>query len=275
MKIEKLLQSTPLLQKNDTIARIRNLMNRYRLPELPVMDENKVIGVVRSKDIFPLLRRKINLETLLAHHIISNEFLKVGRDTSLKEIIRRVTEKNLYTVCVFENDSFIGYIPRRNLLQLLFKKKGSIREFLSTNFVKIREDESIKKVIKKLEKGLPFAIFKGKEIVSAFSEEDLSLECFVSGYLAKKISGLETLKGEEKKSLRLKISEQEIREMKEKGIRYTFPFSISLLLKKPIVVREESEIGEVARLMFENSKSVLAVKPFGVIRDLDLLRVIV
>jgi len=55
MKVESFLYPIPHVTQNDSVQKVANIITHYRIREVPVKDNNKIIGVVTAKRIIKLL----------------------------------------------------------------------------------------------------------------------------------------------------------------------------------------------------------------------------
>ncbi|MDI6807215.1 MAG: CBS domain-containing protein [Candidatus Aenigmarchaeota archaeon] len=270
----KFLQLSPLVFKNDPIPFVKNEMNKACLSELPVIDKESLIGTITARSIINFLRRSLgNVESLVAHHLLEKDFICVDTSFNFAQLAEEFIRVKRAIACVVEGNVFLGYIPRKRLLELLFKRKESIRPFVTKNYEKIRGDYGIKKIVESLRKELPILVYDEKPL-GAFSPEELYFLIFINDFLLKKFErDFETLRAEERKFLRSRLDQQLLSVKKKELDSFLPPFKISDIAR-PLVADESFSVGEVAKIMVKNKRSCLAVSPRGVITDLDLLKVL-
>jgi predicted transcriptional regulator len=271
----KLLQFSPVIFKNDNLLTVKNEMNKSGLFELPVVDEESIIGTITAKGIINFLKKTmVNIESLLAHHLLEKNFLLVNLSIGFSELARKFINTKRAIACFIEKNTFVGFLPRKNLLSQLLENKEPIKPFISKDYEMIRGDCGIKKIVKIVKKEKPVLVYEEKPIV-AFSPEELYFLIFINDYLLKKIErDFETLRAEKRKELKFRLN-QLLLSLKKREINSFLPqFKISDIAK-PLTVEENTSMGEVAKIMIENKRSCLAVLPEGVITDLDLLKALV
>jgi hypothetical protein len=268
----KLLQFSPLIFKNDSILRVKKEMNKSGLPELPVVDEKSILGTITAKGIINSLKKTlVDIESLLAQHLLEKNFILVSLSISLSELARKFIETKRAIACFVEKDVFLGFIPRKSLLAQLLDKKDPIKPFVSKNYEKIRGDCRIKRIVKIVKKEKPVLIHE-ENTIAAFSPEELYFLIFINDYILRKTErDFETLRGRNRKELKFRLNQQLLSLKKREINNYQPQFKISDIAKH-LAIDETASIGEAAKLMIQNKRSCLAVLPEGVITDLDLLK---
>jgi predicted transcriptional regulator len=247
-------------------------MNKSNLPELPVTDEESIIGTITAKGIINFLRRFAgDMESLLAHHLVEKDLILVNLSISFSELAKKFVDTKRAIACFIEKNTFLGYLPRKKLLPQLFKNKESIKSLIVKDYEKIHGDYGIKKIIKILRKEKPILVYEEKPLV-AFSPEELYFLIFINDYLLKKTErDFETLRAERRKELRFRLNQQ-LLSLKKRELNSFLPQFKILDIAKPLAIDENTSIGEAAKIMVENKRSCLATLPEGVITDLDLLK---
>jgi acetoin utilization protein AcuB len=114
----------------DTVRQARELLNKHRINQLPVVVNEKLVGIVTDRDIrdaYPsslrLLRGKDmddfadahTIEEVMTYHVIV-----VNSHTSLREATQRLRRQRLGSLPVVDNEQLVGIITRSDLLDALF-----------------------------------------------------------------------------------------------------------------------------------------------------------
>jgi CBS domain-containing protein len=85
---------------------------------MPVTDENgKVIGVVTELDLLKQVRAGKDFEKITADDIMTKEPLTVDVNTSLRDALTIMIEKNIIRIPVTDNGRLVGVIARRDILR--------------------------------------------------------------------------------------------------------------------------------------------------------------
>lgn len=275
MNLSKFLQKKPVISATDTISHVRNIMNRYLIPEIPVMDETTLLGTITSKAVIDVMN-KVEIENLIASHLLDRKFIKADVSVDLRDLVDNFLRSGRHVACIFKGEKFLGFIHRRRLLELLTGSKDLIKNFMAKDFVSIESDKSVKKLLKLLEKNLPIMVLKGSLPWTAFSVEELYSMTFIGDYARKKYErDFETLRGKNKKFLRSRIDQQLLSHLKETATTPYLPqLRIEDIADRQFVLAEEDPVGEAAKMMLDFNKAALAVKEGGMVTDLSLLEVL-
>ena len=118
---ELISASIPTLNLKDPVLQVLDLMSEFHVKQLPVVDEDKYMGLVFEDDL-------MNLEDTITLETISNHFSRVAvqANTHFIESIQTVNDYNLSIVPVVDKESeFVGVITAIDLLKQLGKITGS------------------------------------------------------------------------------------------------------------------------------------------------------
>ena len=118
---ELISASIPTLNLKDPVLQVLDLMSEFHVKQLPVVEEDKYMGLVFEDDL-------INLEDTITLETISNHFSRVAvqANTHFIESIQTVNDYNLSIVPVVDKESeFVGVITAIDLLKQLGKITGS------------------------------------------------------------------------------------------------------------------------------------------------------
>lgn len=142
MKVEKIMTDKVISVNTDTkIAEVAYFLSKYRIHALPVLDENKqVAGIITESDLFikndpnknmisyieflentkASTKEKINAYSEEpARSIMTINPTTVRPDTDVKELIKIIKEKKLFSVPVVDNNSrLVGIVTMADLIQI-------------------------------------------------------------------------------------------------------------------------------------------------------------
>ncbi len=88
---------------------------------LPVVDEGKVVGVVTEFDLLKAVKEGKDLQHIFADDIMTKDPICVEEETSVEEIIKLMTGKNIIRVPVVRKGKLIGVISRCDILNSLIQ----------------------------------------------------------------------------------------------------------------------------------------------------------
>jgi predicted transcriptional regulator len=118
---ELISASIPTLNLKDPVLQVLDLMSEFHVKQLPVVEEDKYMGLVFEDDL-------MNLDDTITLDTISNHFSRVAvqANTHFIESIQTVNDYNLSIVPVVDKESeFVGVITAIDLLKQLGKITGS------------------------------------------------------------------------------------------------------------------------------------------------------
>jgi tRNA nucleotidyltransferase (CCA-adding enzyme) len=101
-----------------TIAEGRDLLTRYNCNAMPVMDGQRMVGILSRKIVEKALYH--GLAGSLVNEFMHTEFLHAVPDTPLAEIQAYMVDGNRRFVPVFEGDALAGAVTRTDLLRHMY-----------------------------------------------------------------------------------------------------------------------------------------------------------
>jgi CBS domain-containing protein len=119
---EIISDTLPSLNPGDSVAQALELMSDFHVADLPVVSENKLLGLI-NEDV---LLNATDDQELITH--LENAFSKivVHANTHFLEAVQRVNEFNLTVVPVVEEDSeYLGSISIGDLFRQLSGTVGA------------------------------------------------------------------------------------------------------------------------------------------------------
>jgi acetoin utilization protein AcuB len=105
---------------HETLSRARGLMREYGVRHLPVIDGNKLVGVVSERDInFTLGFGRVRLDAVSVEIAMTRRPYAVRPDASLNQVARIMAERKYGSVVVMEKDVVIGVLTTTDALHAL------------------------------------------------------------------------------------------------------------------------------------------------------------
>ena len=101
-----------------SIAEARELLTRYNCNAMPVIDGQRMIGLISRKTVEKSLYH--DLGTAPVSDFMHTEFLRASPETPLVDIQTYMVEGNRRFVPVFDGDSLIGAVTRTDLLRHVY-----------------------------------------------------------------------------------------------------------------------------------------------------------
>ena len=105
---------------SETVEEAADIMKKYKISQIPVFENNKIIGSVSEKTIFSKLITGENLHKLSKRKVIDvmdDAFPSVSKETKLSVI--SVLLKHSSAVIVADKGEYIGIITKADLLKFI------------------------------------------------------------------------------------------------------------------------------------------------------------
>jgi CBS domain-containing protein len=142
---EWMTKSVLTVKPHDTLRQARELMAKHRVNQLPVVVNEKLIGIVSDRDIRDAYPSSLKLlrgkdiddfaEAYTVGEVMTYNVISVGPDTSLREAAQRLRRQRFGALPVVEKGKLVGIITRSDLLDALLANTpttGEAREEQTT-----------------------------------------------------------------------------------------------------------------------------------------------
>lgn len=114
-----------------SILQARVLMLRNRIKRVPIVLENRVVGIVTEKDIAKALGlfRKLSegkhwderMKKILVEQVMSKDLITVSPDETLDKVVRIMLKNKISGLPVVENEKLVGIITKTDLVRAVEK----------------------------------------------------------------------------------------------------------------------------------------------------------
>jgi len=132
MKVEPFLSPVPYVSPSDSIQKVSDIMTHYRTREVPVVSQNKIIGVVTAKQIIKLLS-SIDNKWIKANLIYTQNPITVTADDSLSTAKRIMTTKKIDHLPVVHSDKVKQVLTSSHLIETIIPEEGLGRRSSGVN----------------------------------------------------------------------------------------------------------------------------------------------
>ena len=142
------IMSSPVktIPASTTIGRARQLLTRYNVNALPVMEQGRMVGIVSRRIVEKALYH--DLGDLPVSEYMHTEFMKAAPDTPISKIREYFVGRNRRFVPVFDDDELIGAVTRTDLLRSM--QKGDTLYDLARSSMPISNRDLERKISKHL-----------------------------------------------------------------------------------------------------------------------------
>jgi CBS domain-containing protein len=190
MKVSEIMTKNIItVDKDDNLSEILQLMKKYSITKIPVLENKKLIGMVTDNIItlkLGSIRKKgISPARFHASSVNDKNIESIPPDTDVNSVLDKVGKPGPTMLCVTENNKLIGLITKADLLPLVTSKK-QIREIMNKKIHTVFSDDRliharrmmIDQGIARLpviEKGKLVGIISDTEIAFALADLKLSI----------------------------------------------------------------------------------------------------
>ncbi len=126
MKVEQFLYPIPHLTPNDSIQKAANIIAHYRIRGVPVIQKNKIIGVITAKRILKILSTKDN-KWIKANLIYTQNPITISSEESLRNDRRIMTSKRLYHLPVMNQVNINQVLTSAHILEYILPQESQGR----------------------------------------------------------------------------------------------------------------------------------------------------
>ncbi|MEM5825940.1 MAG: CBS domain-containing protein [Candidatus Aenigmatarchaeota archaeon] len=238
----------------DSLSSILGKAKKYRIHQLPVVENNKFIGMIFIKDI---VIKDIDAEKTKARSILVSNTPRLDIETSILDAARKIIQSGFRALPVFEKDKMIGIISETDLIFELVKetKKENIGvEEIMTCPICLEENSTIGKIKHIMRENnisrVPI-IDKNYNVVGVIDTLDL-VDLIIP-------------KESQKRSREGAGEKLNIRD-----------FPIKMVIRRPFITGRESKIRDILNAFREHEEVIVVEdgKPIGIITPKDVLEIL-
>lgn len=120
----------------DSIAIARQLMAKHRVNQLPVVDDDHLVGIVTDRDIrdaYPtsiMINRAKEIDRFAAkitvEEVMTHDIFVVRPDTPLKTAVGLLRRHRIGALPVVQNKELVGIITRSDILDFVLKEGAGL-----------------------------------------------------------------------------------------------------------------------------------------------------
>lgn len=134
MKVGPFLYPLPFVTPNNSIQKAANIIAHYRIREVPVVQKNKIVGVITAKGILKLLSKKDN-KWIKANLIYTQNPITVSSEESLSSARKIMTSKKLDHLPVMNKDKVKQVLTSSHLLNSIIPQESQGRKSMGSKTV--------------------------------------------------------------------------------------------------------------------------------------------
>lgn len=122
-------KSVVTVKPQDTLRHARELMAKHRINQLPVVVNDKLVGIVTDRDIRDAYPSSLRLfrgrdidefgESYTVEEVMTYNVIAISPQTSIREAAQRMRKQRFGALPVVEGNKLVGIITRSDLLDAL------------------------------------------------------------------------------------------------------------------------------------------------------------
>ncbi len=162
-KIKKIVLHAPRIKGDDDIIKISKLMFENDILQLPVFEDEKIIGVVDDTEILKKLKFEIFSEKKVKDFMTKNLFT-IREDETISRALSLMRKKRVTRLPVVEGEKLLGLLTLHDIIEHIYKPKERfeagnyfdekvsvldlpVKNLMVKNVVTVKENSSVKEVI--------------------------------------------------------------------------------------------------------------------------------
>jgi acetoin utilization protein AcuB len=111
---------TQSIERDQSLGAADELMRRYRIHHLPVLDHGVLVGVVTDRDLrFFESLRDVDTAHLRVEDAMTKEPFFVAPDASVREVAKQMSEHKLGSAVVMDGSNVVGIFTTTDALRAL------------------------------------------------------------------------------------------------------------------------------------------------------------
>lgn len=187
MKVTEAMSSPVVaIKPTDPVAHAKNLMLRYGIKRLVVIDQGKPVGIVSMRDLAERLGRGTSawrrrpIDHIPVARVMSEGLITVAPGTDVSKAAGLMLKHRISSLVVLDGKELVGIVTKTDLTRRFAEQLGArakVKELMSTNVVTADRMHSLAHVIELMGKhGISrVVVADGKKPIGIVTESDVAL----------------------------------------------------------------------------------------------------
>jgi CBS domain-containing protein len=152
--------SSPInvIERNEPIQMARNLMFKYSIGRLPVLDNGKLVGIVTKYDITNRLNqaapewRRRPIDKIPIQVVMTEKPLTIFPDATMPQAAELLIENDISGLPVERDGEIVGMITTRDMVKYFSEQdiKATVGDLMSKNILKVHRHHTIGHVLEEM-----------------------------------------------------------------------------------------------------------------------------
>jgi CBS domain-containing protein len=147
-----------VIQRNETIQRARNLMFKYGIGRLPVLDGPRLVGIVTKYDITNRLMqatpewRRRPIDRVPINVVMTENPITIFPDATMPQAAQIMVENGLSGLPVEREQEIIGMITSRDFIRFFSEQdlKAHVGDLMSKDIINVHRHHTISHVLEEM-----------------------------------------------------------------------------------------------------------------------------
>jgi len=147
-----------VIERNENIQRARNLMFKYGVGRLPVMDDGKLVGIVTKYDITNRLNqaapewRRRPIDKVPIQVVMTEKPLTIFPDATMPQAAELLIENGISGLPVERDGEIVGMITSRDIMKYFSEQdlKATVGDMMSKNVLRVHRHHTIGHVLEEM-----------------------------------------------------------------------------------------------------------------------------
>ncbi|MFZ2471793.1 MAG: CBS domain-containing protein [Methanothrix sp.] len=147
-----------VIERNEPIQRARNLMFKYSIGRLPVMDAGKLVGIVTKYDITNRLNqaapewRRRPIDKVPIQVVMTEKPLTIFPDATMPQAAELLIENGISGLPVERDGEIVGMITSRDIMRYFSEQdlKATVGDMMSRNVLRVHRHHTIGHVLEEM-----------------------------------------------------------------------------------------------------------------------------
>lgn len=161
----------------DLASKARSVMREHRYRSFPVVEDDKVVGIITRGDIMRVTSNRTNL---LVEGIMSKNVDTITKDKDIIECGAEMLKAGVNQLPVIENDKLVGIVCAHDILAALIEanrkpKKNSVSEIMTTEVIYCNPEDEISNILDKMQASgySGFPVVSKKKVIGMITRLDI------------------------------------------------------------------------------------------------------
>jgi CBS domain-containing protein len=147
MKVKEIMTTKIIaVDKDESLKRVLDLMEKYNITKIPVLDNKKFFGLVTDNVIAYKLgsirKRSVTASRLHASSVTEKEIRTISPEEEVKKILKSVGEPGPTMLPVVEKEKLVGVVTKADLLPLV-KSKNRLDSIMQRKVLTVSPDDRV------------------------------------------------------------------------------------------------------------------------------------